>query len=118
MSLERLETNIMNFFSNKHKYYFIASVRDAKQEVDDKWRFFTKIYHSQAFMPSLRYKFQLRLVPNKIGYAAQMFVKANDDMLHEDLAKLDKQEMLTTLERLSGKINNIKEIRKAVTLFK
>ena len=25
----------MNFFSRKHKYYFIASVRDAKQEVDD-----------------------------------------------------------------------------------
>ena len=27
--------NIMNFFSKKRKYYFIASVRDAKQEVDD-----------------------------------------------------------------------------------
>ena len=27
--------NIMNFFSRKRKYYFIASVRDAKQEVDD-----------------------------------------------------------------------------------
>lgn len=27
--------NIMNFFSNKRKYYFIASVRDAMQEVDD-----------------------------------------------------------------------------------
>ena len=97
-----------------HQHYIPLT----KQEVDDKWRFFTKFYHSQAFMPSLRYKFQLRLVPNKIGYAAQMFVKANDDMLHEDLAKLDKQEMLTTLERLSGKINNIKEIRKAVMLFK
>ena len=27
--------NIMNFFSRKRKYYFIVSVRDAKQEVDD-----------------------------------------------------------------------------------
>ena len=27
--------NIMNFFSRRRKYYFIASVRDAKQEVDD-----------------------------------------------------------------------------------
>lgn len=27
--------NIMNFFSRKRKYYFIASVRDTKQEVDD-----------------------------------------------------------------------------------
>lgn len=27
--------NIMNFFSRKRKYYFIASVRDAKQEADD-----------------------------------------------------------------------------------
>lgn len=96
-------------FYKLHQYYIPLT----KQEIDDKWRLFPKVYHSQAFMPSLRYKLQLRLVPSQIGYAAQMFVKANENTLSEDFARLDNDTVLRLLSNLSGKINNIAGIRKA-----
>lgn len=108
-------------------YYYSVSVphsyRDllyfiplTKQEVDAKWKIFPKIYLSQSFMPALRYKLQLRLVPLKVGYAAQTFIKATDDRIKKDSEMLNQANIEELLSDLSKTINNIYQVRKVEVL--
>lgn len=89
-----------------------------KQEVEEKWSRFTMIYHSQAFMPSLRYKLQLRLVPSDVGYAAQTFVKSNPDMMVKYFGFVNDTNMIRKIADLKKHINNIVGIRRMVEQIK
>ena len=100
--------------SCRERLYYIPL---AKQEVEAKWEQFLKVYHSQAFMPALRYKLQLRLVPSEVGYAAQTLVKASDERIEKDFEMLKQAAIIEQLSDLSKLINNIYQIRNLETII-
>lgn len=89
-----------------------------KRDVDEKWRQFSKIYSSQAFMPAVRYKLQMRLVPSEVGYAAQTFVKANADMLSRDYDLVTTSNEIQEFANLKNHINNIVGNRRMIEHLK
>ena len=110
-------------------YYYCVSVPHPKSlslfyiplnkgEVDEKWNQFSKIYHSQAFMPSLRYKLQMRLVPSEVGYAAQTFIQANIDRLFKDYEFVNTPNVVQELANLKNHINNIVASRRMLEQIK
>lgn len=113
-------------FENKQIFYYSVSVPHRlcetvhyvplnKVDVNAKWANFKKIYHSQSFMPAMRYKLNLRLVPAECGYAAQFYVKVDANRLKRDYEK-SKDELFTTeADRLIYSINNIVKIRKQIS---
>lgn len=103
-------------------YYYCVSVPHSKKEnlsyvplskkdLDDKWTKFKDIYHSQSFMPSLRYKLQLRLIPTSVGYAAQTFIKVDGSRLNEDNLLIETNAVSSKLTKLQNYINNIVAVR-------
>lgn len=97
--------------SNMEELNYIPLTKD---EVNEKWELFNKIYTSQSFMPSYRYKLQLRLVPHKIGYAAQLFIRASDERLQNDYTLLDDPVIVEKLNESSHYIYNILKSREIV----
>ena len=108
--------------ASKHIYYYCVSVphsvgeyvhyiQMSKNDVDNKWKDFSKIYHSQSFMPSLRYKLNLRLVPSKCGYAAQFYIPVNYVRLKTDYNLSLRQDFVEYANSLIHKINNLYKIR-------
>lgn len=106
-------------------YYYSVSVPHSNREVLDyipltkeeicqKWIEFNNIYSSQSFMPSLRYKLQLRLVPQKVGYAAQMFVCSSEDRMKSDYNKVNSPVVIDKLNESSRYIYNILKSRQIV----
>ena len=81
-----------------------------KKELNEKWSQFVKIYHSQAFMPACRYKLQLRLVPKTVGYAAQTFIKADEELLLYDKKLITNTSVACMLSGLQKHINDIVDI--------
>ena len=96
----------------------LSYVSLSKKDLDDKWAVFKYIYHSQDFMPSLRYKLQLRLVPTSVGYAAQTFVKVDDSRLNEDELLLNTEVVSSKLAKLQDYINSIVAVRLMVDKVK
>lgn len=82
-----------------------------KKELNEKWSQFVKIYHSQAFMPACRYKLQLRLVPKTVGYAAQTFIKADEELLLYDKKLITNTSVACMLSGLQKHINDIVDSR-------
>ena len=82
-----------------------------KKELNEKWSQFVKIYHSQAFMPACRYKLQLRLVPKTVGYAAQTFIKADEELLLYDKKLITNTSVACLLSGLQKHINDIVDSR-------
>lgn len=82
-----------------------------KKELNEKWYQFVKIYHSQAFMPACRYKLQLRLVPKTVGYAAQTFIKADEEFLLYDKKLITNTSVAYMLSELQKHINDIVDNR-------
>lgn len=101
--------------SYKEPQYYVPLT---KNDLYDKWQVFPRIYHSQSFMPALRYKLQLKLVPSKVGYAAQTFIKASMDMLMMDYKVVCASNACCKLESLQKYINNIADSRKIVEQVK
>ena len=110
---------------NVQVYYYSVSVPHSKneelkylplnkQEVESKWSDFQNIYSSQSFMPSVRYKLQLRLVPKKVGYAAQCFVQADKKRLAKDYALIGITDITEALNQSSHDIYNILKSRSIV----
>lgn len=108
---------------NKQIFYYSVSVPHrlcenvhyvplTKKDVYAKWTNFHRIYHSQSFMPALRYKLNLRLVPNECGYAAQFYVKVDTNRLKCDYEKSKDDLFITGADRLICSINNLVQIRK------
>lgn len=93
---------------SEHLFYIPLT----KQEVDAKWNVFPEVYNSQKFMPALRYKLQLRLIPSEIGYAAQTFIKASYDRIIEDVAMLKQSSIVEQLSEILKSINSIYQVRK------
>lgn len=86
-------------------------VRMSRREVAEKWNDFQKIYNSQSFMPALRYKLNLRLVPRECGYAAQFFLSVNKERLTEDYKLSNSENFVNTANYTLYIINNIYKIR-------
>lgn len=101
--------------SYKEDQYYIPLT---KKDLYNKWHIFPMIYHSQSFMPALRYKLQLRLVPSEIGYAAQTFIKVSMDMIMMDYKIVNTSNATHKLENLQNHINNIVDSRKMVEQIK
>lgn len=117
-------------FEKKHLtiYYYCVSVPHSnkevisyiplsKEEVCKKWRDFSKIYHTQAFMPSLRYILQLRLVPPVVGYSAQQYVMVNEERILNDFLMSNDDKFISKIRKSKDKINNIYSIRKFIDVF-
>lgn len=101
--------------SYKESQYYVPLT---KKNLFDKWQVFPRIYHSQSFMPALRYKLQLKLVPSEIGYAAQTFIKASVDMLMKDYKLVSNSCVCRKLGGLQNHMNNIVDSRKMVEQVK
>ena len=97
--------------SDKEKLSYITLTKD---ELNQKWNVFNTIYASQSFMPSHRYKLQLRLVPRNIGYAAQLFICANDERLQNDYNLINNPYIEEKLNDSSHYIYNILKSREIV----
>ena len=106
-------------------YYYMISVPHSKREemeycklskkdVSLKWSMFAKIYPSQAYMPSERYKLQLRLVPKYVGYAAQLFVKVDEKRMSNDFNSINKLEVIDVLNQSLHDICNILKSRSII----
>lgn len=113
-------------FENKQIFYYSVSVPHrlcesvhyvplTMEDINAKWTNFKKIYHSQSFMPALRYKLNLRLVPKECGYAAQFYVKVDANRLKRDYEKSRDEIFITEADRLIYSINNIVKIRKQIS---
>ena len=96
---------------NRVRQYYIPLT---KNDIDRKWKTFSKIYYSQAFMPAFRYKLQLKMVPKEVGYAAQTFLKMDENtLLHESV--LNKDEInIKKISLTKSLINNIFAIRRFI----
>lgn len=92
-------------------------VQLTKKDVNAKWINFKKIYHSQSFMPALRYKLNLRLVPEECGYAAQFYVKVDAKRLKFDYENSKDDIFITKANSLIYSINNIVKIRKQSSIL-
>lgn len=90
----------------------------SRKNVHDMWNLFPQIYYSQSFMPALRYKLQLRLVPPEIGYAAQTFVEANGNAIINDYNFINTLNSIEKLSKLRNYINNIVDVRKKIAQIK
>lgn len=117
---ERIKLEVYYFcvslpHSYKEPQYYVPLT---KKNLYDKWQVFPRIYHSQAFMPALRYKLQLKLVPSDIGYAAQTFIKASMDKLMEDYKLVGTSYVSRKLGDLQKHINNIVDSRRILVQVK
>lgn len=97
--------------SNKEELNYLPL---SKKEVELKWQDFKRIYPSQSFMPSVRYKLQLRLVPKFIGYAAQLYICANNKRLNDDYNIINRSDIIKELNSSSHDISNILKSRSIV----
>jgi len=97
--------------SNREKLNYIPLT---KEDVNHKWKEFNNIYTSQSFMPSYRYKLQLRLVPQNIGYAAQLFIRVNDERIQNDYNLINNPYIEEKLNDSSHYIYNILKSREIV----
>lgn len=86
----------------------------SQKEINMKWADFVYIYKSQSFMPALRYKLQLRLVPAEIGYAAQTFIEADKARMLKDNLAISDRKVIDSLNESFHDINNIKKSRDIV----
>ena len=109
--------------AEKRIYYYCVSVPHriheavyyaplSKNDINNKWNNFCKIYHSQSFMPALRYKLNLRLVPSECGYAAQFYIYANIKRIRCDYDLSLDESFTKRADNLINRINNIYDIRK------
>ena len=107
----------------KKIYYYCVSVPHrikeavyyvplSKSAINNKWNNFNNIYHSQSFMPALRYKLNLRLVPSECGYAAQFLIYANINRIKCDYDLSLDESFIKMADNLINRINNIYDIRK------
>lgn len=95
---------------------FVNYVPLSRNDVIEKWESFQRIYKSQSFMPALRYKLNLRLVPFKCGYAAQFYVPVDSNRIKSDYENTKDELLVTQLDRLIHNINNIWKIRNVINL--
>ena len=111
-----------NELHSKKIYYYCVSVPHmphefvyyvplSESDINNKWNNFNKIYRSQSFMPALRYKLNLRLVPSKCGYAAQFYVLADINRIKMDYEITMDKSITSKLDTLFYKINNLFKIR-------
>lgn len=97
---------------NESVYYVPLS----RTDVIEKWGTFQRIYRSQSFMPALRYKLNLRLVPAKCGYAAQFYIPVDRYRIKSDYENTKDELFVVQLDRLIQSINNIWKIRNLINL--